>query len=338
MKNNSTAYQNDFSMSTTLIILPDNPLLMKKEIMFLFVSICLINGGFANTLVNSRPVHGEMDTVRKIGDVVIASNELTKGLQDLDAFDVYNNTMYIVNKKRLLQIDLNNGAITTNKTINGFLANLLMQNLYVSNLKVVNDGFWITILNNLYFISTTGVVKKVYHTYRFFYTFNIANDNLLVTTMDSVELISKSGQRLSVLQFPVTSGNGWIHSTTGLYYNAIEEDSITAIEATGKNVISTKSYAPLAEMKTIKEPYVSYVSDKYFVVIPYATRNVISLVLKNDFPKRVYKSFSIKGCTPDDKQVEMEEDVPRFRTAYEGDRFFVAAISRGHLRIFSFTP
>ena len=176
--------------------------------MFLFLSICLINEGFANT-VNCRPVHGEMDTVRKICDVVIASNDLTKGLPDLDAFDVYNNTMYIVNKNRLLQIDLNNGTITTNKTLNGFLANLHMHNLYVSNLKVVNDGFWVTIFNDLYFISTTGVVKKVYHTYRFFYTFNTANDNLLVATLDSVELISKNGKSLSVLQFPLTSGNGF---------------------------------------------------------------------------------------------------------------------------------
>jgi hypothetical protein len=325
-------------MSATLIILPDNPLIMKKKIMFLFLSICLINGGFANTLVNCRPVRGEMDTVRKIGDVVIASNDLTKGLPDLDAFDVYNNTMYIVNKNRLLQIDLNNGAITTNKTINGFLANLHMQNLYVSNLKVVNDGFWVTIFNDLYFISTTGVVKKVYHTYRFFYTFNTANDNLLVATLDSVELISKTGKSLSVLQFPLTSGNGWMHSTVGLHYNTIEEDSITAIEATGKNVISKKRYAPVADMKTIKEPFVSYVSDKYFIVIPYSARNVISLVSKNDFPKRIYKSFSIKGCTPGDKQLQMEEGVPKFRTACDGDRYFVAAIAGGHLRIFSFTP
>ncbi|OQP44649.1 hypothetical protein A4H97_09800 [Niastella yeongjuensis] len=160
----------------------------------------------------------------------------------------------------------------------------------------------------------------------------------MAATQDSVELISKSGQSLSVFQFPLTSSNGWIPSTDGLHYNAIAEDSISALEATEKNGISLNRYAPVADMKTVKEPFVSYVSDKYFVVIPYVARNVIYLVSKNDFPNQVYKSFSIKGCKPSDKQFEMEEGVPQFRTAYDGGRFFVAAIASGHLRIFSFTP
>lgn len=306
--------------------------------MFLFFSICLINGSFANILANCRPAHGEMDTVREIGDVVIASNELTKGLQDLDAFDVYNNTMYIVNKKRLLQIDLKNGSITTNKNLDIFLANLDKQNKSVYQLKAVSDGFFATVYNDLYFISNTGIVNKVYHSYRFFLGLNTVNDKLLVATMDSVELVSKNGKRLNVLKFPEAVSNGWIHSKVGLHYTTIAEDSIIEFEVNSKNVIGLKRYSPIADVKAIKEPFVSYASDKYFVVVPYSARNVIYLVSKNDYPYRIYKSFSIKGCTPGDKQLQLEEGTPKFATAYDGERFFVAAIARGHLRIFSFIP
>jgi len=327
-----------FKLSTTLTILPDNPIMMTKKIMFLFFCICIINSSFANSLVTYRTTHGGTDTVRKIVDVVIASNELTRGMQNLDAFDVYNNTMYLVNKNRLLQIDLNNGAITTNNSINNFLTGLQKRNKFVWKLKAGSDGFFATVFNDLYFISNTGIVKPVYHTYGFFLGLNSVNDKLLVATQDSVELISKSGQSLSVFEFPLASGNGFIPSTVGLHYNAMAEDSIVAFEATGKNVISSKRYPPVADVKTIKDPFVSYVSDKYFVVIPYTARNVIHLVSKNDSPYRIYKSFSLKGCTPGNKQLEMEEGAPNFKIAYDGKSFFVAAIAGGHLRIFSFTP
>jgi len=306
--------------------------------MFLFFSLCLIKGGFANTLVNCRPAHVVTDTIHKIVDVVIASNELTRGMENLDAFDVYNNTMYLVNKNRLLQIDLNNGVITTNKSINIFLTNLQKQSKFVYNLKAGSDGFFATVFNDLYFISGTGTVKPVYHAYSSFIGLNTVNDKLMVATQDSIELISKSGQSLNVLQFPEASGNGIIHSTVGLHYDAVAEDSIIAFETTGKNVIGLKRYPSASNVKTIKEPFVSYVSDKYFVVTPYTARNVICLVSKNDSPNRVYKSFSLKGCTPDSKQLEMESGSPFFKTAYDGEHFFVAAMAGGHLRIFSFTP
>lgn len=311
---------------------------MKKKIMFLPFCICIINGSFANSLLTCRTAHVVTDTVRKIVDVVIASNELTRGMQDLDAFDVYNNTMYIVNKNRLLQIDLNNGTITTNKSINIFLTNLQKQSTFVYNLKAGSDGFFATVFNDLYFISSTGIAKPVYHAYSYFIGLNAVNDKLLVATQDSIELISKSGQSLSVLQFPEGSGNGIIPSTAGLHYDAVAEDSIIAFEATGKNVIGLKRYPSTSNVKTIKEPFVSYISDKYFVVIPYTARNVIYLVSKNDFPNRIYKSFSLKGCTPGSKQLEMESGSPFFKTTYDGEHFFVAAIAGGHLRIFSFTP
>ncbi len=309
-----------------------------KKMVFLSFYICIINGSFANSLLTCRTTHGGPDTVRKIVDVVIASNELTTGMQNLDAFDVYNNTMYLVNKNRLLQIDLNNGAITTNKSINNFLTGLQKKNKFVWKLKAGSDGFFATVFNELYFISNTGIVKPVYHAYGFFLALNTVNDKLLVSTQDSVELISKSGQSLNVFEFPLAASSGFIPSTAGLHYNTIVEDSIVAIEANGINVLSSKRYPPIADLKTIKEPFLSYVSDKYIVVVPYTARNVIYLVSKNDFPYRIYKSFPVKGCTPSDKQLQMEEGTPKFKTAYDGGRFFVAAIAGGHLRIFSFTP
>jgi len=246
--------------------------------------------------------------------------------------------MFIVNKNRFLQIDLNSGTITTNKSINIFFNSLQKQNRFVYKLKAGSDGFFATVFNDLYFISNTGIVKPIYHTYASFLGLNTVNDKLLIATQDSVELISKNGQSLSVYQFPLAAGNGWISSTTGLHYDAVAEDSIIAFEATGNNIIGLERYPSASNVKTIKEPFVSYASDKYFVIFPYVTRNVIHLVSKNDSSNRIYKSFSLKGCTPGDKQMEMESGNPFFKTAYDGKNFFVAAIAGGHLRVFSFTP
>lgn len=310
---------------------------MNKILIFVSFCISIINCSFSNSLRTCRNTQVGSDTVRKIVEVVIASNELTRGMQDLDAFDVYNNTMYIVNKNRFLQVNLNNGSITTNKSINIFLTNLHKQNKFVSNLKAGNDGFFATVYNDLYFISSTGIVKQVYHSYGFFLGLNIVNDKLLVATQDSIELISKNGERQYVLQFPEASSDGFIRSTFGLYYAAISEDSIVAFEVDEKDAVSIKSYPPVSIVKTIREPFVSYASDKYFVVIPYTARNVIHLIMKNDSSNRIYKSFSLKGCTPGSKELEMEEGEPNFKIGYDGKSFFVAALVGGHLRILSFS-
>jgi hypothetical protein len=257
-------------------------------------------------------------------------------MQDLEAFDVYDSKMYIVNNNKLLQVDLNNGSITTNKRINNFLANLHKQNKFISNLKTTSDGFFATVYNDLYFISATSVTKQVYHTYRFFLGLNIVNDKLLVATQDSVELISKNGERLYVLPFPEASSNGFISSGYGLYYAATPEDSIVAFEVAEKNAVSIKSYPPVSIGNAIREPFVSFASDKYFVVIPYTARNVIHLITKNDSSTRIYKSFALKGCTPDRNELEKEEGNPNFKIAYDGKSFFVAALVGGHLRLFSF--
>lgn len=244
---------------------------------YLFFAYCFAySGGLEKQRVNTG------DTTTKVLDISIATNSCLKGLTDVSilAFTVYNNTLFIINEDKLVEINLQNGGISLNKVVTDFLQKLPKDTNYVSQIGVTEDGYYLTVFFDLYHINTSGVATKVHSMSRFLGDVYAGNDNLIVGNRDSVELIRKSGKRLDTWPFPYGGVNGFIKGEKGVYYSSNGEDSTLEFQCNGENKLSINRYPPLSELSKMKEPYLSYVSEKYFIVFPYQNRNVIYAIKK----------------------------------------------------------
>lgn len=311
-------------------------ILLALVFQFLFIAVC-----FAHiTDVGKQPVN-TADTTTKLLDINIASNPYLKGLNGVSviAFTIYNNTLFIINEGKLVEVDLKSGKVSLNKVVTDFIKRQPKDENYVSQIRVTEDGYYLTIFSDLYHITTNGAVTKVYSMFRFLKDVYFVNDRLIVCTIDSVELISKNGKRLHTWAFPYASTEGFIKGDKGVYFSAIGEDSTLEFQSKEENSLSINMYPPLSSLTRIREPYLSYVSDKYFMVFPYRNRNVIYAIKKDLNKLDVYKTISVKGVnlTPTYSQMQNEEGYPNIKVGYWNNVYYILSVIKGKLKVLSFT-
>ncbi|OQP66226.1 hypothetical protein [Niastella populi] len=239
----------------------------------------------------------------------------------------------------LVEINLQSGGISLNKTVTDFLQKLPKDTNYVSQIRVAEDGYYLTIFFDLYHITTSGVATKVHNMSRFLEDVYVLNDNLIVGNMDSVELIGKSGKLLYAWPISNRVSNGYIKGEKGLYHSANGEDSTLEFQSNGENRLSINRYPPLSELTKMKEPYLSYVSDKYFIVFPYGNRNVIYAIKKDMNKLDICKTIAVKGVnfTPTFSQMQNEEGYPNIKIGYWNNVYYIFSVIKGNLKILSFT-
>ncbi len=311
-------------------------ILLSLGFQYLFFAYCFAySGGSEKQCVNTG------DTTTRVLDIRIASNPFLNGLTDVSilAFTVYNNTLFIINEDKLVEINLQNGGISLNKVVTDFLQKLPKDTNYVSQIMVAEDGYYLTIFFDLYHITTSGVATKVHSMARFLGDVYVGNDNLIVGNRDSVELIRKSGKRLDTWSFPYGGVNGFIKGEKGVYYSSNGEDSTLEFQCNGENKLSINRYSPLSELTKMKEPYLSYVSEKYFIVFPYLNRNVIYAIKKDVNKLQVCKTIAVKGVnlTPTYPQMQNEEGYPNIRISYWNNVYYIFSVIKGKLKVLSFT-
>jgi len=310
---------------------------MKRFFLLVVLLVCFTIIGFADVTVGKNQVNNVADTTTRLFDIDIAANNYLKGLKNISTFSIFNNTLYIINGDKLVEINLQNSAVTLNNDVTNFLRKLPKDYNFVSKIWVTTEGCYLTIFKELYRISSAGEVTKLYSMSRFFEGIHVLDDKLIVGSIETVELINKSGRRLHAWPFPYLASSGYVKGEDGLYFSANEEDSILEFQskATG---ISVNRYPPLSTLVTIKEPFLSYVTDKYFIAFSYLKRNTIYIIKKNVNKIEVLKTIAVKGAnlTPSALEMQNEEGYPNFKIDCSNNGCYILSLVKGKLKILSF--
>ena len=110
---------------------------MKKCLFYLLLAI-----SFNCNAQNNKGIKILNDTVKRIMDINVVGNNLLKGLSDLEIFDILDDTLFLIRKESIIQIDIKSGKISTNLNINLFLNKQLNKNKYANKLIVKNNHFY----------------------------------------------------------------------------------------------------------------------------------------------------------------------------------------------------
>jgi hypothetical protein len=281
------------------------------------------------------------DTTTRLLDISIASNPYLKGLNDVSvlAYTINNNTLYIVNEEKLVEINLQTGVIGLNKIVTDFIKKQPKDRNYVSQITVTEDGYYLTVFFDLYHITTNGVVTKIHTMSRFLEDVYAINDKLIVGTIDSVELISKNGKMLDTWSFPYAPVDGFRKGEKGLHFSSNGLDSVLEFQSNEANSLLINRYPPISELTKIKDGYLSYVSDKYFIVFSYVNRNIIYAVKKDMNKLEVHKAIQVKGVnlTPPSSQMQDEMGDPNIKIGYYNNVYYILSVVKGKLKVLSFT-
>lgn len=311
---------------------------MKK----IFLAVCLLcfftTVSFAHVTIGKKQVHNVADTTTRIIDIGISTNNYLKGLRNISTFSIFNNTLFIINGDKLVEVNLQNGAVSQNDVVTNFLKKQPKDKNFVSKIRVTPEGYYLTIFKDLYRISTAGEVTKLHSLSRFYEGLYVLNDKLIVGSIETVELINKNGQRLQAMPFPsLASSSGYVRGENGLYYSGNSEDSVLEFQSKG-NGMNVNSYPPLSELVTIKEPFLSYVTDKYFVAFSYLKRNTIYIIKKDIKKNEVYKTISVKGVnlTPTASEMQSEEGYPNLKIDCSNYVYYILSLIKGKLKVLSF--
>ncbi|RXK80484.1 hypothetical protein [Filimonas effusa] len=281
---------------------------------------------------------GMEDTVKTVVDVNVADNLFTKGLNDILLSDLYKDTLYLINKGKLVVIDTKSRSVATDVKVNLFLGKQLKLNKYARAIAAYDNGYYISFLNEIYTVSKGGEVSKIYTGYYFVDNIKVLDSNRsLIASRDSVKMITLKGEVLSFLPFEFT-GTGYVQASKVISYSAVPEDSVYEFGLSKGSSISLKRFAPVALTKVMNEPIISCSTDDYFVAFDYSKRNTI-YVLKKDMKKNeVVRTIKLKGFNYDPTlaEIQKEEGNPNFKIAFNNGIFYVIALVKGRLRVLSF--
>lgn len=279
------------------------------------------------------------DTTTRLLDIAVASSPYLKGLNYIPTFTIYNNTLFVFNENKLVQINLQNGAVSLNKVVTDFLKKLPADESSVSQLVVTDNEYYLTTFNDLYRITTGGEVTKIYSMPDYIKGIYVSGDKFIVGSLQAVELISKNGKQLGAWPFSQVDPLEPVKGENGLYQTKDERDSVLEFKIKGEQDVSINRYAPVSGLTNITEPYLTYVSDKYFFVFSYLKRNAIYLIKKGLNKNEVYKTIVVKGAnlTPIHAQVMDEEGTPNLEIDYSNNVYYIVSIIKGKLKVLSFT-
>ncbi len=306
---------------------------MKKRLFYLLFAI-----GFSCNAQDNKGIKQQLnDTTRKILDISIVGNALTKGLSDISIFDIVDDTLYLINRDSFLQINIKSGSISSNEKINSFLNKQLKEKKYASKLVSKKNHFYLSFFNELYDVSKVGDAKKIYSNSYSINDFSV-NNNILIASRDTIKIISSKGTLNSSLSFDFTDA-GYIKASQGICYSATSEDNIYEFYSPESSNIKVKTFASLALNKEMEEPFVSYASEDFFIAFDYWKRNTVYILKKGAKKNEVVKTISLKSLNyaPSHVEIQKEEGQPNFKIGYSNGTYYAIALAKGKLKIFPFT-
>jgi len=205
---------------------------------------------------------------------------------------------------------------------------------------IVKDGiFYISFFDEIYSITANRKINKVYKGPNFIKDFNIKKNIFIIATRsDSIILANKKGQILgSIVPFSMEDG-GFIKSSDGISYNPIPQKNIFQFWDNSDNIISTKQFPPPVS-KNIEELDISYINNDFLIGYPGTKRNTIYIFKKSPDNYHLYKVIDITKfkCSPTQNELMSEEGEPNFRITYDNKKYYIVALTKGKLKVLSFS-
>jgi hypothetical protein len=277
------------------------------------------------------------DTTKKVVDISVTSNVLTKGLNDITLSDLHKDTLYLVNKDKLVVIDMKSGIVSTNVKVNMFLAKQLKLNKYARQIVVQDNSYYISFLNELYSVPRDGEAFKVYTGYYFINDFEVLDNGILIATGDTIKTVTVKGKVLSSLPFEFSDA-GFIQASKVISYSAVPEDYVYEFGLGKNSSVNLKKFAPISLTKVMGEPFISCSTNDYFVAFDYSKRNTVYVLKKDAKKNEIVKTIKLTGFnyTPTLTEIQKEEGNPNFKISYSNNTFYIIALVKGRLRVSSF--
>ncbi|MBK0377929.1 hypothetical protein [Mucilaginibacter segetis] len=271
--------------------------------------------------------------LKKILELDINKNPLTKGLS-VYTFDIYNDTLYVANKGDFLGICLKNGLISKNLKVSSFLKEKFKSHIAAGNIRVRTEGYYLSLINDLYFINRSGIVKKVSANNGYMINdFNVMGDKIILASRDDkIKLMSNHGHPISTLSLEMAD-DGHVSSYKGLCYDS--GDYIYEFDINKNKEINTKKYAPLSLIKEIKDAEIAFNSDKYFMAFSYYQRNKLYIIRKSTINNQIQEQINL-GQNYFDKKALPDEGQPDFRIAQNNGINYLILIYNKKLEVFTF--
>lgn len=308
---------------------------MKRSLIFILFATIILNGFSCN----GQQTKSVLPQISKEGNGITELNlsGMLYGVSDIEIFDLVDDTLYLIKKDKLLQIDVKTGSAALNIEISSFLANQLKENKYAKKIVVRKNHFYITFFNELYEVSKAGEVKKIYNGTHSINEFNIGKSEIFIVSRDTIKMIDFNGKELSFMFFSFTDA-GFIKSAESIYYSATPDDDIHSFYA-DDGMISEKIYPALSLNSELQEPFISYATEKYFIVFDYWNRSTLYFIDKVDEKNNIVKTIGLKDLsyTPSPVEIKKEEGQPNFKVVFDKSTYYVLALNKGKLKIKLFT-
>jgi hypothetical protein len=308
---------------------------MKNKItacILIFIAFITVSFGFKVESNNVTPVLN--DSLRKILELNINNNPLTMGISVYN-FDIYNDTLYVVNKHSLIQIDLRTGKIAKNLEVSNFLNTKLHAKVAVSKIIIRENGYYVSCLNELYFINNSGKGDRIYNNDNLINDFAILDNKIILASRNNhIKLISEEGVIISSLQFELVDSE-YILSNNGLCYSSASQDYIYEFKVNKNAQIVVGRYAPIFLTKEIKDPDIAFDSDKYFVGFSYYQRNNLYIISKDVKKNQILKTIYLGQNNAHTTGI-MDEGKPNFRVTTRNGINYLVTINNKKLSVFTF--
>jgi hypothetical protein len=285
----------------------------KKTIVYILIFITFLTISFGYRVKTNNATLDLNDTLRKVLELNINSSPLTGGMT-IYTFDIYHDTLYVINKHNLIQISLETGEISKNLEVSNFLNDKLGSNVGVSKIIVRGNGYYLSCLNELYFVNNSGKRNRIYDNGSLINDFNVLENKIILASRDNhIKLISEKGILIKTLPFELVDAE-YILANDGLCYSSASQDYIYEFKVSNDDRIIVERYAPIFLTKEIKDPDIAFDSDKYFVGFSYNQRSNLYIINKNAKKNQILKTIYL-GQSYVQNMGETDEGKPNFRVA-----------------------
>jgi hypothetical protein len=310
---------------------------MKRAIVFLTLFFQVFNFAYAFKSINNKRNPINTDSVKKVLDLALNNNLTTKGMSYMRAFDIYNDTLYLINKNRFVKVFLKTGSVSTNSKINEFLAAKLKQHFGIERIIAQKEGYYLSCFSKIYYITNTGNVTEVHDNINLINDLNIINDKIFIAGRTNViKVISKTGRVLSKISFDLVDA-GYIRTKTGLMYYPSEQEPVYEFNIIKNAAVNTVKFSPITGVPGFVEPYISFGDEKYLLVFNYWDRSKIYIIKKSKTKGELYKRINLGGSFTESKSIlQREEGEPNFKVDYYNGEYYIIGLVKGQLKIRSF--
>ena len=302
-----------------------------KTIAFnIIFNIFLVSTGFK---IDSHQSASKSDNdLKKVLQLDINNNSLTNGMSIYN-FDIYHDILYVVKKHDLIQVSLKTGKISKNLEVSGFL-NKLKVNVGIGKIVVKDNGYYLSCLNDIYFISNSGKVNKIYDNKSIILDFSIVENKIIIASRDNhIKLINENGISIFNLPFELVDAE-YILSNNGLCYSSAPQDYVYEFKINKNHQLFVEKSAPIFLTKEIKDPDIAFVNDKYFVAFSYYQRNNLYIINKSNTRNQILKTINL-GQNNIQPGI-MDEGKPDFRVAIRENVNYLVTINNKKLNVFTF--